>query len=237
MLALDMDSLAKTTPIVQAMAQYVGYFKVGLELMSAAGAPQAVQHVRRLGGRIFLDGKFSDIPNTMAGAVKAAESLGVEFLTVHASSGPDSLRAASDSRKNTKILGVTVLTSLDDVSCEGVFGSSIQHKVLQFARDAIRAGLDGIVCSGLELEWLRQEADLKPLLKVVPGVRPEWAQTQDQKRSVTPPEAIQLGADYIVIGRPILQPPLGVGSPLDAAKLIAESIRNLRPTTSSDAFK
>lgn len=222
--ALDVDSIAKTTPYVEALAHHVGCFKVGLELIMAAGAPQIVQHIHRLGGHIFLDTKLNDIPNTVGQAARAISSLGVQMFNVHANAGKDSIRAAVENKGNSLVLVVTVLTSIEDSECERLFGTIAQNKVLQFAHDAKDAGADGIVCSARELEIIAQVPELKGLLKVTPGIRPSWAESNDQKRTLTPAEAVRAGATHLVIGRPISNPPRGIGNPVDAAKNIANEI-------------
>jgi len=222
--ALDVDSLAKATPVVEALAPYVGYFKVGLELLMATGAAGVVQHLHRLGGHLFIDGKFNDIPNTVGGASRVISGLGVKMFTVHASSGMDALRAAAENKGSSMLLGVTVLTSLDDGASQHIFGASPMEKTKLFAKDALEAGCDGIICSPQELEFLQGDETLQALKKVTPGIRPSWSEANDQKRTLTPAEAIRAGASHLVIGRPILNPPRGIGSPIDAIQKIAEEI-------------
>lgn len=223
--ALDVDNLAKVTPVVEALAPHVGFFKVGLELLMAVGATQVVQHIHRLGGHLFIDGKFNDIPNTVGGAARVVSGLGVKMFNVHASAGMDALRAAAENKGSSMLLGVTVLTSLDDAATQSVFGATPAEKTKQFAREALEAGCNGIVCSAQELEWLNNDESLKALKKVTPGIRPAWAEANDQKRTMTPGEAIKAGATYLVLGRPILNPPRGIGSPLDAIAKIVEEIQ------------
>ncbi|MFM8316445.1 MAG: orotidine-5'-phosphate decarboxylase [Deltaproteobacteria bacterium] len=224
--ALDSDSLAKATPYIEALSPYVGMFKVGLELLTAQGAPSVIHHIHRLGGQVFFDGKFDDIPNTVGAASRAVSSMGVKMFNVHASCGLDSLKAAADNKGNALLLVVTVLTSIPDAESQRIFGAQPHEKVIQFAHDAKAAGADGIICSPQELELLAQIPDLRSLLKVTPGVRPEWAEANDQKRILTPAQAMKMGATHLVIGRPISNPPRGIGSPIDAAKKILEEILN-----------
>lgn len=228
--ALDLDSLAKATPIVEALAPHVGYFKVGLELISAVGATQAIQHVHRHGGHVFLDGKFCDIPNTVGAASRIAASSGAAMFNVHASSGMDAMRAAVENKGSALAFAVTVLTSLEDSDSQTIFGASANDKVIEFAKMAVEAKMDGVVCSGLELETIHTHELLRKLLKIVPGVRPSWASADDQKRTLTPAEAIRFGATYIVMGRPILNPPRGIGSPLDAIAKVIEEIASVSGT-------
>ncbi len=223
-LALDVSSLAEVRKLVEELAPYVGCFKVGLQLIIAIGAPTAVALIHSLGGKVLLDGKFCDIPNTVGQASAAAARLGVAMLTVHASSGREAMRAAVENSGEALVLAVTVLTSLDDTETQRIFGASSKEKVLQLVHDARTAGVDGIICSPQELRTLREQPKLAGLLMVTPGVRPIWAATGDQERIMTPGDAIRAGADFLVIGRPIRTPPPEVGSPVEAAKLIAEEI-------------
>lgn len=222
--ALDVDSIAKTTPFVEALAHHVSCFKVGLQLIMSAGAPQIVQHIHRLGGQIFLDTKLNDIPNTVGAASRAISSLNVKMFNVHASAGKEAIRAAAENKGNSLLLVVTVLTSIDDPESERIFGTIAQNKVIQFAHDAKEAGADGIICSARELEVVSQVPELKGMLKITPGIRPTWAEANDQARTLTPAEAIKAGATHLVIGRPISNPPRGIGNPVDAAKNIASEI-------------
>lgn len=222
--ALDVDALPKATPFIEGLSPYVGCFKIGLELMHSVGTPQAVQHVHRHGGQVFVDCKLNDIPNTVMGASRAISGLGVKFFNVHASSGLEAIRAAVAEKGQAKLLVVTVLTSLDDNSSLNIFGRAAREKVLDFAKLAVDAGADGLICSSQELEFLGPVPEFKDLLKVTPGIRPSWASSDDQKRILTPKEAIQAGATHLVIGRPISNPPRGIGSPIDAAKAILQEI-------------
>lgn len=224
--ALDVDSLAKANPYIEALSPHVGMFKVGLELITSQGAPAVVHHIQRMGGQVFFDGKFDDIPNTVAAASRAISGMGVKMFNVHASCGMDSIKAAADNKGNSQLLVVTVLTSLNDEESNRIFGTSPHEKVIQFAKDAKAAGADGIICSPQELELLVQLPELRELLKVTPGIRPEWAEANDQKRVLTPAQAIKMGATHLVIGRPISNPPRGIGNPVDAAKKILEEIIN-----------
>lgn len=220
--ALDVDSLDKAMPLVKRLAPHVGCFKVGLELLTAEGAPQVVSRIHDAGGAIFYDGKFDDIPATIAGASRAVARLGVKIFNLHASCGLESIRAAAKEKGSSILLAVTVLTSLDDAAARRSFGTDALSKVLSFARDAAEGGADGIVCSPKELDALAQDPITAKLLKVTPGVRPAWAAANDQKRTLTPGEAILKGASYLVVGRPILQPSSGTAE--DAAKRVVDEI-------------
>lgn len=210
------------TPQVEAAAALAGKLKgavaglkLGLEFFVANG-PAGVNRVRAAmeGAEFFLDLKLHDIPNTVAGAVRAAMQCRADFLTIHASGGLDMMRAAvtaaADEAKSTgipapKILAVTVLTALSDRDLEmvGQIGPS-DEQVVRLARLAQGAGVQGVVCSPLEIRPLRAALS-KDLLLVVPGIRPAGSAAGDQKRVMTPKEAASLGADYLVIGRPITE--------------------------------
>lgn len=222
--ALDVDSLDKAKSFVEQLAPHVGCFKVGLELLTAVGAPKVVEFIHSLNGYVFYDGKFNDIPNTVAGAAKAVAGLNVKMFNVHASAGVEAMMAAIANKEQSLVLAVTVLTSLEENNAHLIFGGPSKAKVLQLARDAKIAGCDGIICSPQELELLGKQKELASLLKVTPGVRPEWAAAGDQKRIMTPAEAIKAGATALVIGRPITKPPAEIGAPIDAVKKIAEEI-------------
>jgi len=225
--ALDTPSLEATIPFVRQLSPYVACFKIGLELMTSAGAPVAVRQIHELGGSLFFDGKFNDIPNTIAGASRAVAALKVKMFDVHASSGVQGMRAAVQNKGKSQVIAVTVLTSFEEDSCRHIFGAGSQEKVLQFARDAKEAGVDGIVCSPQELKWLGEDPSLNGLIRITPGIRPVWAGKGDQKRVLTPKEAIALGATHLVIGRPITEPPPEVGSPVDAVRKIWEEIEEV----------
>ena len=222
--ALDVNDLTKAESLVRKLGSYVSCFKVGLELLTAVGAPKVVEFIHSLGGEVFYDGKFDDIPNTVGRAAKAVADLNVKMFNIHASAGIEAMRAAVDNNGKSKVLAVTVLTSLEENNAHLIFGSPSKAKVLQFAREAKLAGCDGIICSPQELELLGKNKELCDLIKVTPGVRPAWAAANDQKRVMTPAEAIKAGATFLVIGRPITDPPKEIGGPLQAVTKIAEEI-------------
>ena len=198
--------------------------KVGSELFTAEG-PRAVRALAGLGFGVFLDPKFHDIPNTVAGAVAAAAELPkVRLLTVHTLGGTVMMQAAREavgSNKNRpKLLGVTVLTSMDEPALQAVgISGSPAERALALARLAQEAGLDGVVASGHEARAIREACGPKFLI-VVPGVRPASAAANDQSRVTTPAQAIAAGADYLVVGRPITE----AKKPRDAALAIAKEI-------------
>jgi orotidine-5'-phosphate decarboxylase len=146
------------------------------------------------------------------------------MFNVHASAGIEAMMAAVQNKGISQVLAVTILTSLEENNAHLIFGAPSKAKVLQLARDAKIAGVDGIICSPQELELLGKQKELAGLLKVTPGVRPEWAAAGDQKRIMTPGDAIVAGATALVIGRPITKPPQEVGTPADAARRIADEI-------------
>ena len=222
--ALDVSDMDQMMALVEGLTPHVGCFKIGLELLTAIGAPKIVESIHSFGGQVFYDGKFCDIPNTVGKAVKAVAALNVKMLNVHASAGIEAMMAAVANKGQSLVLAVTVLTSLEENNAHLIFGGPSKAKVLQLARDAKIAGCDGIICSPQELELIGKQKELGSLLKVTPGVRPEWAAAGDQKRIMTPAEAIKAGATALVIGRPITNPPTEIGTPVNAAIKIAEEI-------------
>jgi len=225
--ALDRPDLDGALGLGRALVDVVGGLKVGLEFITANG-PTGVRQVVALGLPVFLDGKFHDIPNTVAGAVRAAASLGVAMLTLHVAGGPAMLRAAVDAahlaQPCPQLLGVTVLTSLDDADLAGLgVPHKVSDQVLRLAELARNSGLDGVVCSPHEVALLRQR--FGPEFKlVVPGIRPKALDRRDQKRTLGPAEAIAAGADLLVIGRPIT----AAADPRAAAAAIGAEIGALR---------
>jgi orotidine-5'-phosphate decarboxylase len=177
-----------------------------------------------MGIEIFFDGKFSDIPNTVLKASEAVAKENVKMFNVHTNCGIESLKAANKVKQNSILLGVTVLTSIQESECLSLYGKSIETKVTELASLAQEAGLDGIVCSPSDLAFLNKKSSLKKLLKVTPGIRPLWAQANDQKRTLIPKEAFELGADYLVIGRPLTNPPPEIGSSIKAAEKILKDL-------------
>jgi orotidine-5'-phosphate decarboxylase len=206
--ALDVSTAAAAHKIVAAVGDSAHIYKVGMQLYTAEG-PQIVRALIASGRKVFLDLKYHDIPNTVAGAVREAAKLGVSMLTVHASGGGAMLRAAVDAARNTNpvtmVLAVTVLTSLDqrDLEHAGVRGS-VGDQVSRLAALAISNGCHGVVASAQEAAMLRAELG-DDFLIVTPGVRPIGVEPGDQARVVTPAEAMASGASYIVVGRPITE--------------------------------
>lgn len=209
--ALDVPEAEKALALANQLASVVGAFKIGSELFTTVG-PEIVRQIRGAGAPVFLDLKFHDIPNTVARAVAAAARLDVQMLTVHASGGLAMMQAAQASAEETArqlgrpaalLLGVTVLTSLDALALEEVGQpSNVGRQVERLATLAVRAGLGGLVCSPLELVALRQLLP-EDMQLVAPGIRAESDTLSDQKRTLSAREAIEAGATWLVIGRPI----------------------------------
>jgi orotidine-5'-phosphate decarboxylase len=213
--ALDFPDAASALSLVDRLEGSTSWFKVGLELYIAEGN-SLVAELRRRGCSIFLDLKLHDIPNTVAGAVRSASRLGVDMLTVHAAGGPAMLAAAAEVAERPILLAVSVLTSMDASQLEATgIQDSPAAQVERLATMALGCGVEGIVCSPVEVANLRRRVGSKPLL-VIPGIRPEGAATGDQRRIATPAEAIASGASYVVVGRPITR----AADPAAAARAI-----------------
>jgi orotidine-5'-phosphate decarboxylase len=202
--ALDVAKKGKALDLVKELRDEISFFKVGLQLYTAEG-PEIVRAVLATGSKVLLDLKLHDIPNTVARAVESASHLGVQMLTIHLSGGSEMIRAAIGARTNDiMILGVTVLTSATEQTLREIgIIDKLDDQVLRLARLGVEAGIDGVVASSHELKKLRTEFGDKIKI-VVPGVRPSWSEAGDQKRVMSPREAIEAGADYLVIGRPII---------------------------------
>jgi orotidine-5'-phosphate decarboxylase len=201
--ALDVPTKAEALNLVNQLAGDISFFKVGLQLYTATG-PGVVREIVATGAKVLLDLKLHDIPNTVARAVESASQLGVDMLTIHLSGGAEMMRAAVGARSsNMSILGVTVLTSATQETLDEIgIAEKIDNHILRLGRLGVSAGIDGLVASPFEAKFLRSEFGDK--IKIVtPGVRPSWSETGDQKRFMTPREALGAGADYLVIGRPI----------------------------------
>lgn len=220
-LALDTDSLKKTKYFVNKLFPKIRIFKVGYQLFTAYG-PGIIKFIRRKGAEVFLDLKFHDIPNTMVGAVKEALKYKVAMLTVHTLAGPAALKEVARICKgtSTKILGVTILTSICPHFLHDLkISRSLAEEVLYLAKMAKRCGLDGVVCSVQEARVIRKHLG-RNFLIVTPGIRPDNTCIGDQKRVSTPQAAMAAGADYIVVGRPILE----AREPLKATEVIIKEL-------------
>ena len=227
--ALDVPTVDQALKLAQQVAPAVGAFKIGKELFTSAG-PDIVRRVRDTGASVFLDLKFHDIPNTVAKAIAAAVRLDVQMLTIHASGGSEMMRAAEQAAQQTAaqlgrpaplVLGVTVLTSQDSATLAELGGETdVAKQVERLALLATKSGLRGLVCSPLEIVALRRI--LPPQMQLVtPGIRTGTEKADDQKRTLTPREAVQAGASWLVIGRPIT----AAADPRAAAESILNSLR------------
>jgi len=220
-LALDKPDLDKARAVLEPIAPHLYGVKVGLEMITAVGPPELAKFLRSLGvENMFLDIKYHDIQKTMGAATRAAAALGFSIINLHASAEVEGMMAAVANKGKADIYAVSVLTTLDEEEAFLTFGEPTKAKVLQFARNAKLAGVDGIICSPLELPLFAKHKELTGLKKITPGIRPEWAKPAGQKRFTTPTEAIKGGASYLVIGDPILNPPPQIGSSLKAIEVI-----------------
>ncbi len=227
--ALDVPDAEAALKLAGEVAPAVGAFKIGKELFVSAG-PEIVRRIRATGAAVFLDLKFHDIPNTVAQAVESAVKLDVQMLTIHTSGGPAMMRAAEQAAQETAaklgqpaplVLGVTVLTSLESSDLHAVGAdSNVGRQVERLATLAASCGIRGLVCSPLELVGLRQFLP-GSMQFVTPGIRPGGGGGDDQKRTLTPKEAMEAGSTWLVIGRPIYAAP----NPRAAAETILESLR------------
>jgi orotidine-5'-phosphate decarboxylase len=201
--ALDVPTKSEALGLVETLRDQISFFKIGLQLYTAAG-PEIVRAVSSTGCKVWLDLKLHDIPNTVARAVEAASYLGVQILTIHLSGGSEMIRAATAARAdNMLLLGATVLTSSTEETLREIgVQDQIENQVLRLAKLGVEAGIDGVVASPHEIKALRRKFGSKIKL-VVPGIRPNWSEPGDQRRTMTPREALESGADYLVIGRPI----------------------------------
>ena len=226
--ALDVPTVDRALALAAEVAPAVGAFKIGGELFTSGG-PDIVKRIRETGAAVFLDLKFHDIPNTVAKSVAAATRLDVQMLTIHTCGGSEMIRAAEQSAQQTAlqsgrnaplVLGVTVLTSMDGLALSEIgCGSNVGQQVERLAGLASNAGLRGLVCSPLEITALRQLLPSNVQL-VTPGIRSGAEKADDQKRTLSAKEAIQAGANWLVIGRPIY----AAENPRAAAEKILQSL-------------
>jgi orotidine-5'-phosphate decarboxylase len=223
--ALDVNGLAEIDRYAEMLSGKVGMFKVGKELFTATG-PEAVRTVQRHGGQVFLDLKYHDIPNTVAKAMLEAARMGVQLANLHALGGAEMMETAANAVRKEfgderpRLLAVTILTSSNEETLRGVgIEHPVQDMVVRLAKLAQTAGMDGVVASPLEIGLIRAACG-PDFLIVTPGVRPSFASVDDQKRIMSPGEAVKAGADYLVIGRPIAR----AADPQAAADQIADEI-------------
>ena len=228
--ALDTDDGEEIDWLSDTLMDTVGWFKIGFQAFSALGM-EAFPWLKQNGYNIFVDLKFHDIPNTVARDVGTMTKHGASMINMHASGGLEMMQAARASADDSAyaadiprpmLLGVTLLTSLEETSFRLSFASArtLSEQVVYFAQLAQEAELDGVVASPLEIEPIRRACGDKFLI-VTPGIRPKWAETGDQRRITTPAEAINRGADYIVVGRPIIE----ADDPLEATEMILEEMK------------
>jgi orotidine-5'-phosphate decarboxylase len=205
--ALDVPTKIAALDLVDQLREQISFFKIGLQLYTAEG-PEVVRAVLATGAKVFLDLKLHDIPNTVARSVESAAQLGVQMLTIHLSGGREMIGAAVAARKNNlSILGVTVLTSATEETLSEIgISDKIDNQVLRLGKLGVEAGVDGLVASPHEVKMLRDQFGAKIKL-VVPGIRPSWSEAGDQRRVMTPRQALDAGADYLVIGRAIIADP------------------------------
>jgi orotidine-5'-phosphate decarboxylase len=218
--ALDVESKKHALALVEQLREKISFFKVGLQLYTAAG-PEIVREIAATGAKVFLDLKLHDIPSTVARAVESASTVGAEMLTVHLSGGAEMIRAAVGAGKDgLSIVGVTLLTSATQQTLSDLgIADSVEEHVLRLAKLGVAAGINGVVASAHEIKVLRDAFGDK--IKIItPGVRPSWAEAGDQKRVMTPREAIAASADYLVIGRPITE----AGNPAEAVDRILSEL-------------
>ena len=229
--ALDVPDRASALSLAEQLAPTGVSFKVGMQLFYAEGLQLVRELISSNRQTVFVDLKLHDIPNTVAGAVDSLVSQGVQFLNVHVQGGPEMMRAAVEAAQNTarqngfpkpKLIGVTVLTSLSEQHLNEflkVSGYSVKTYVQYMAQQAQRCGLDGVVCSAQEVTAIREVCG-SGFLTVTPGIRPLDASVSDQSRVITPKQALQNGADYLVVGRPIVQ----AANPVDATRRILDEM-------------
>ncbi len=224
--ALDTPDVSRAVDLAGRLRGHIGGLKVGLEFFMAHGA-EGYRRIAELGMPMFLDVKLHDIPNTVKGAILSLSPLRPKYITIHTGGGAAMMAAAADAAakggngdNRPRILGVTILTSLDSGDLAAVGQSTnVSEQVLRLAKLAKASGLDGVVCSPAEVAMLR-EACGKDFVLMVPGIRPEWAASNDQKRIMTPQEAMQAGASHLVVGRPIT----GADDPIAAAKRLSDEL-------------
>lgn len=228
-IALDVDTAGEAEVLVSRLQDHVGLFKVGMQLFNSEG-PDIIKRIHRLGGRVFLDLKLHDIPNTVGQAAAVLTRLGVFMFNVHTAGGSEMMRKAAAGAVRSAgeagvslplVIGVTVLTSINQAIMENEIGipGGIQDQVVKWAKLAKESGLNGVVSSPKEIAAIR-DACGPDFVIITPGVRPEWAAVNDQKRVMTPKEAVKAGATYLVVGRPIT----GAADPVKAANMIVNEM-------------
>ena len=223
-LALDCPNRTEALKLLKTMQGSLKWVKIGLQMFTAYGIPLA-KEIKAMGFNIFLDLKLHDIPNTVAKAIDSLSEVSIDLLTIHAIGGSEMCQFAAKARDasnpNLKLLAVTVLTSMNEAQLEQLnIHTSVESQVQTLAKLSTQSGIDGIVASPLELAMLRSALDPSTLI-VTPGIRPRGADLNEQKRVMTPEEASKLGANFIVVGRPILNSP----NPSEAVQSILMSLK------------
>jgi orotidine-5'-phosphate decarboxylase len=230
-IALDVDTMEEAEALVSRLQGYVGVFKVGMQLFNNEG-PDVVKKIHQMGGRVFLDLKLHDIPNTVGQAAAVLARQRVMMFNIHTAGGSEMMKKAVEMTIEEAeatgvplpmVIGVTVLTSINQEILENEMGiqRSVEEQVVKWAKLAKASGLNGVVASPKEIKAIR-EACGKDFVIITPGVRPVWAAANDQKRFMTPKEAMDAGASYLVVGRPIT----GAADPVEAARKIVEEMED-----------
>jgi orotidine-5'-phosphate decarboxylase len=230
-IALDVDTMEEAEALVSRLQGYVGVFKVGMQLFNNEG-PDVVKKIHQMGGRVFLDLKLHDIPNTVGQAAAVLARQRVMMFNIHTAGGSEMMKKAVEMTIEEAeatgvplpmVIGVTVLTSINQEILENEMGiqRSVEEQVVKWAKLAKASGLNGVVASPKEIKAIR-EACGKDFVIITPGVRPVWAAVNDQKRFMTPKEAMDAGASYLVVGRPIT----GAADPVEAARKIVEEMED-----------
>lgn len=240
--ALDVNDINSAIRLVNNLSPHVGIFKIGFEMIYSVMANMLLsssgddlysclrgiwEFSRTIRRKVFLDVKLCDIPNTVEKASKAIARLKPEMFNIHASAGQEAIKKAVANKGDSKLFGVTVLTSIKREECKDIFGSDVEFKVLDLAHMLLNLGADGIICAPKEGQLIRGMPEFDKLIIACPNIRPSWSlgkDDQDKDRQMTPHQAIISGIDMLVIGRPITNPPPEIGGPVEAAKRIAKEI-------------
>ncbi len=219
--ALDVESIHEEEELLERLNGTVRFFKVGLQLFTGHGK-RAVDLVHRHGGKVFLDLKLHDIPQTVANAVREVQKMGVHSVSLHLSGGSEMIKSAAAIHPRPQLWGVSVLTSLGSADLHALHPkASVEPMVRRLARMGLKSGIDGVICSGKEVPMLKKALGPETCF-VTPGIRPAGNSVHDQKRIITPVKAAQLGIRYVVVGRPITR----ADDPLSAAQAILTDMRN-----------
>jgi orotidine-5'-phosphate decarboxylase len=227
-IALDVSSTKEIRYWVSLLKNYVGYFKIGFQLIHSVGGPQAIRAVQKSGGKVFYDCKLHDIPETMKKSAHDISELGVDIFNVHVSASVRGMQYAMEACGESIVAGVTVLTSFSEEDCLHVYNKNVREKVTSFTLDLVEARVPAVICSAAEAGMIKNVLGMKDLLLITPGIRPIWAAPNDQNpdRIMSPFKAITEGSDLLVIGRPILSPPDKIGGPVEAALRIKKEIED-----------